>query len=179
MLFCGRPPNHPPHPPPAVSTFSATNLLDLELLHSFSTKTARSLTENVEIQDFFSINFVQLAFGYDFLLHSILALSALYLAHELESDQICQSQGLGEPTEKYLLAAYLHHDIALKSYRHSLSDVNPQSCYPIFGCACFLFMIAFARPREIGYKPGQLGPSTPTGLQLGALLLEWIIQRSQ
>jgi hypothetical protein len=167
-----------PTPPPAapvVSTFSATTLLDLELLHNFSVKTAKSLADKIEIQCFFSIDFVQLALGYDYLLHSILALSALHIAHERESDLNAQPQVSEELTEKYLLAAYLHHDIALKSYRQSLSDVNPQSCHPIFGCACLLFMIALARPREIGYKASQLAPSTLTGLGFDALLSEWII----
>jgi hypothetical protein len=67
----------PPIPAvPVASTFSVTTLLDFELLHNFSIKAPRSQTDKVDIQGFFSINFVPLAFGYDYLLHSILALSA-------------------------------------------------------------------------------------------------------
>jgi hypothetical protein len=103
-----------------------------------------------------------------------MALSAFHIVFEQESIRHCQSQDLIVP-EKYLLAAYLHYDIALQGYRHSLSDLNSQSCHPIFGCACLLFITALARPQEIGYNVDQLDPPTPPGVRLGTRLSEWII----
>jgi hypothetical protein len=155
-----------------LTTFSASTLLDFELLHNFSTKTAKTLADD---QTFFSITLVQLSFGYDYLLHSILALSAFHIAHQHQNAP--NPQESAEQTDKYRLTAYVHHDIALESYRHSLSDLNPQSCHSIFGCTCLLFMLALARPRETysnshSLDPPALNTSSP---DLGTLLTEWII----
>jgi hypothetical protein len=57
------------------------NLLDLELLHNFSTSTCYTLHSDPALKTLWRINVPQLGFQYDFVMRGILALSALHLAY--------------------------------------------------------------------------------------------------
>ncbi|KAJ5306394.1 hypothetical protein PENANT_c017G06829 [Penicillium antarcticum] len=161
-------------PPPVVdSNFSTTSRLDLELLHNYTTKTAWSLSENVEIQRFFGAEFVQLAMQNDYLLHCILGLSAFHMANQHGKIEESQLIGLGHSKDIYLRAAYSHHDSALKGYRQCISTLNQATCHASFGCACLLFITSFARPTESDNRPNQA--NNPAHVWLGYRLSEWII----
>jgi hypothetical protein len=160
-------------PPVVDSNFSTTSRLDLELLHNYITKTASSLSENVEIQKFFGAEFVQLAMQNDYLLHCVLGLSAFHMANQHGKTESSQLIGLNYSKDIYLRAAYSHHESALKGYRQCLSTLNQDTCHASFGCACLLFITSFARPPESDDKPNQ--PNHPAHIWLDYQLSEWII----
>ena len=163
-------------PPPAVDlSFSSATILDMELLHRFTTKTAVSLSNSDSIQTFFSTDFVQLALGNEYLLHCVLSLSAFHVVNEQGKNQQDSCKNAGKPTEKYLLAAYGHYDSALKEFRRSLSNLNSDTCHAIFGCAFLLFITALSRPPEIFSKSDRSTSETDADVWLDLQLSEWII----
>jgi len=163
-------------PPPVVdSNFSAGALLDLKLLHNFTTKTSQTLSGSPEVHVCFSTDVVELAMQNEYLLHCILALSAFHIVSQQENRESSQPQIEGHSREVYLQAAYKHHESALKGYRHSLSTVSPASCHGIFGCAILLFITTFARPPETTLSLGQQQQSTHSDIWLGFHLSEWVI----
>ncbi|KAJ5864590.1 uncharacterized protein N7529_006506 [Penicillium soppii] len=166
-------------PPPLVdSNFSTSALLDLKLLHNFTTKTSQTLSGTSEVRACLSTGFIELAMqhGHEYLLHCILALSAFHIVNQQENRESSQPPQVEDhPKEVYLQAAYKHHESALKGYRHSLSTVSPASCHGIFGCAILLFITTFARPPDSALQLGQPQNSTNVGVWLSFHLSEWVI----
>ena len=68
-----------------VTQFNANgpvlNMLDLELLHNFSTSTCYTLHSDPALKTLWRINVPQLGFQYDFVMRGLLALSALHMAY--------------------------------------------------------------------------------------------------
>ncbi|CAG7960127.1 unnamed protein product [Penicillium salamii] len=162
-------------PQPVVdSNFSPGALLDLKLLHNFTTKTSQTLSSTSDVRLCFSTSFVELAMQHEFLLHCILAISAFHIVSQREHGDTSQPPIGDHPREVYLQAAYKHHESALKSYRQSLSSVTSANCHGIFGCSVLLFITTFARPAESALSPG---PSRATQIDvwLGFHLSEWVI----
>jgi hypothetical protein len=163
-------------PQPVVDTkFSTGAILDLKLLHNFTTKTSQTLSGSPEVHVCFSTGFVELAMQNEYLLHCILALSAFHIVSQQENQEFSQLQIEDHPREIYIQAAYKHHENALKGYRHSLSTVSPASCHGIFGCAILLFITAFARPPEPVLSLSQPQQYRHTDVWLSFHLSEWII----
>lgn len=163
-------------PPPVVdSTFSPSAMLDLKLLHNFTTKTSQTLSASPDVNVCFSTTFVEVAMRNEYLLHCILALSAFHIVSQQENQESSQFQTDDHPSEVYIQAAHKHHESALEGYRRSLSVVSPASCHGIFGCAILLFITVFARPPEPAISPGQPQQSTNTDVWLSFQLSEWII----
>ncbi|OLN97584.1 hypothetical protein CCHL11_01003 [Colletotrichum chlorophyti] len=73
--------------PPRDSMFTLSqqtgelNFLDLELLHHYCNFTARTLSDNPLMRDFWRLNVVKLGVECDYVMRSILSLAALHLAH--------------------------------------------------------------------------------------------------
>ncbi|KAJ6007795.1 hypothetical protein N7540_011771 [Penicillium herquei] len=163
-------------PPEAVdSTFSTNAVLDMELLHNFTSMTAASLTDYPEIQRFFSLEFVQLALKNDYLLHCVLSLSAFHIVYQHRNEKPLTDRNVGDSADKYLIAAHCHYDNALKGFRCSLSHLNSDSCHALFGCAFLLFIVSLSRPSEIFHQAAQPGSSVDVGLWLDLQISEWII----
>lgn len=57
------------------------NLIDLELLHNFTTATFATLSSDNLVRDVWRINAVRLGVQCDYVMRSILAVSALHIAH--------------------------------------------------------------------------------------------------
>ena len=55
--------------------------MELELLHHFTTRTSTTLASDASVQDFWSTGAVRIAFECEYILDTLLALSALHLAH--------------------------------------------------------------------------------------------------
>ncbi|CAL3970426.1 unnamed protein product [Diplocarpon coronariae] len=71
------------------------NMVDLELLHHFSVATAFTLHRDPAVRRVWSITVPQLGFKHDFVMHGILALAALHMAHcRPERKAICAAQAL-------------------------------------------------------------------------------------
>jgi hypothetical protein len=164
----------PPVLPP-VSPISGNSLVDLELMYNFTTKTAISISDGHNAQSFFSTTCVELGFRYDYLLHTILALSAFHMAYQQGSKPTGKSEDSSKLANTYLQAAHRHYDSALHGYRESLSDVNMESCHPVFGCACLLFITYLAQPHEVDHAASELELHIYASRELSSRLSEWII----
>ena len=62
-----------------------------------------------------------------FLMHALLALSALHLAHDVPSKR-----------QQYLLVSRSHQDIAMPLFRHAIEKITSSSCHAIMAFAHFL-----------------------------------------
>ncbi|KAF2670624.1 hypothetical protein BT63DRAFT_243480 [Microthyrium microscopicum] len=101
---------------------------NLELLHFYTTTTSFTLSNRTELQQIWQQVVPQIAFTHDFLLHGILALSALHLA-------------LSQPERKALLQgeASAHHELGLSKFRIAMSNITPENCD---ACLAFSTLIA-------------------------------------
>ena len=163
-----------PPQPVIEQSFSPGNLLDLKLLHHFTTKTAQTLSGTPDARLCLSTSLVELAMQHEYLLHSILALSAFHVVSQREHGNYTQPLIADFPREVYLQAAYKHHESALKGYRYSLSSVTTANCHGTFGCSVLLFITTFARPTESAVSPGP-SKNNQIDVWLGFHLSEWII----
>ncbi|TVY80569.1 Sterol uptake control protein [Lachnellula suecica] len=96
----------------------------LEILHFYTIRTSFTLSDRPELQRIWQHEVPRMAFADPFLLHEILAFSALHLARS-------------EPERKAMLytEASWHHDMGLKLFRTAISNgITPENCD-----ACFTF----------------------------------------
>ncbi|KUJ21428.1 uncharacterized protein LY89DRAFT_665858 [Mollisia scopiformis] len=162
-----RPAFHPPdlqYAPP----LSPTSMLDLELLHNFTSRTyctvSASLVLSPAQKEFHRTGFVEAAFGYDYFTHALLAVSVFHLIFLIQRNQIPNHKGI----ETYLIAAHTHHNTALRSFRSTLYNVTPENCSAVFGCAILITLMSFAQPQ----LPDSLSlDSSPK--KVSALVLDW------
>ncbi|PSN68570.1 C6 zinc finger protein [Corynespora cassiicola Philippines] len=115
------------------------NIGDLELLHVYHTSTCHSIVWNISLQDVLKIELPQLGFTHHFLLHGILALSALHLTHFRK-----------HKAQHYLAQAVGHYDIALSTAMAELANISDENCEALYGFGMLGCLIAFAW----GPKPG-------------------------
>lgn len=112
-------------------------MLHLELLHNFSTSTCYSLSPLHK--DEYRIETPKFAFSHDFVMHGLMAVSALHLAYLRQ-----------ERREYYLAHAKAHHEAGLRAATRLISSLDEVNCVPlwIFSTLCTVF--ATARPRQSG-----------------------------
>jgi hypothetical protein len=120
---------------------AALNLLDLELLHNFSTSTCYTLHNDPTLKTLWRINVPQLGLDYDFVMRGILALSALHLA-----------KSRPEHKERYVSLALLHSAAGLRAVTAILPNITKENCSAIYLFSALTFILALATPR----KPGDL-----------------------
>ena len=125
-------PSSPDHP-------TSLNVADLELLHNYDTSTSYTLATIPALQTFLRLNVPRMAFSHPFLLHTILAISALHLAHFKKDVQA-----------KHLTQAHFHYNIALPIATSLLEGINEKTCSAlyIFSTMCATFTLG------LGPKPG-------------------------
>ncbi|KAH7317207.1 hypothetical protein BKA65DRAFT_111095 [Rhexocercosporidium sp. MPI-PUGE-AT-0058] len=132
LHFTSSPRLQVPSPPASISTLPATSpypsfgqcsLLDLELIHLYSTSTSLSFTSQPERQRVWQHAVPQLAFSHSFLLDGLLAISALHLSNL-------------SPTRREMLRAYAtqRQDTALSLFRVALAQMDSENCH-----ACLAF----------------------------------------
>ncbi|KAL4962676.1 Zn(II)2Cys6 transcription factor [Aspergillus stella-maris] len=93
-----------PSPHQTLSASSPLNIKDLELLHHFMTSTCYTTSRVPAIQSLWRDEVPRIAFSTPFLLHALLAVSALHIAHSNPSRRTeCSAQ------------AHLHHNAAVTS----------------------------------------------------------------
>ncbi|KUJ10546.1 C6 zinc finger protein [Mollisia scopiformis] len=116
------------------------NLMDLELLHNYNTSTAYTLSNIAALQSFFRVNIPKFAFAHPFVLHAILAMSALHLSRFKR----------GESQLRYQREAEHHYEIALRTATSLLPNINEDTtpALYLFGTFCSLITLAS------GPKPG-------------------------
>ncbi|OJZ92892.1 hypothetical protein ASPFODRAFT_122356 [Aspergillus luchuensis CBS 106.47] len=127
-------------------------LLDLELLNHWHVATVRTLVHDKSTEKVLREFVPQEALSHPFLMHSLLALSALHLSHH----------GPVERRHKYTEAAMTHNNISLSLCKPLLNNVTSGNCHALFAFACFVVMFSFAAH----------GPKVDPGAQHPSAVLE-------
>ena len=115
------------------------NLLQLRLLHHYTTVTALTLGADPDAQEVYATVVPQTAFDYPFILHVLLALAALHLS---------RLSGSGPAAIEYALLAGRHHDTALANFQASICDIDESNFKPVLIFAGTLFPYSCASSVE-------------------------------
>ncbi|KAL9608669.1 MAG: hypothetical protein Q9167_006521 [Letrouitia subvulpina] len=115
----------------AVSELPELALLDLRLMHQYTSKTCFTVSATEGLDDIWQ-NFVpELALQFDFLMHGLLALSAIHLA-------------VGPSKQKsYEEYAIRHQNAALISFRPVVDRITPTNCEAFFIFSVLAVRFAF------------------------------------
>lgn len=110
--------------------------LELGLFHHFTMETYKALArDNSQDGDFLQRGIPKLALSHEFLLDTILALSALHLEH------------LGKDKSKSWMRTALHyHDRALLAFNKALAHITPQNCEAVTVCSMLMIVLVIAIP---------------------------------
>lgn len=112
-------------------------MVDLELLHNFTTSTCYTLSSKPDLKSLWQIVIPQLAFSQDFLMRGLLAVSALHLAHFAPQ----------EKRGRYAAQAAMQQDRALTAVRSAMSNVTRENCDALFVFSTSVIIFTFAQPR--------------------------------
>jgi len=116
---------------------SELNLLDLELLHNFTTATAATLHTDSALKELWKINVPKIGFRYEFVMRGILSLSALHLARYQP-----------EKRDIYLSQAMHHHDFGLRIATSVLSNANEDNASAVYIFSALTLFFTLASPRK-------------------------------
>ncbi|KAK0638163.1 Sterol uptake control protein 2 [Lasiodiplodia hormozganensis] len=89
----------------------------MRLLHQFTSSTAFTVADGTEVQQTWKGSVIELAFDHGFLLHSILAFSALHMAHLHPQDKAI-----------YGNVAARHQDKALSDVHSEIANITAHNC---------------------------------------------------
>jgi hypothetical protein len=122
-----------------LTPFAGLDIIDLELLHHYTTFTYKTLPSGAapDQHELWQIQVVQLGFHHEFLLRGILAVSALHLGL-LRSDR----------RDTLTLRATAHQSVAVQLFHEALNHVTPANCVGIFAFSCIIVALTFAAPKS-------------------------------
>ncbi|KUJ09540.1 uncharacterized protein LY89DRAFT_740625 [Mollisia scopiformis] len=125
-------------------TFDSRRLLELELMHRWSTKTYESLCSVPEDYHYLQIEVPRGALRHDFLLHGVFAITALEMALS------------GDPAKspEYICIAMEYYDWASESFRAALCSVTSENQHYLYIFAIAATIINLAMPDENGNHLG-------------------------
>jgi hypothetical protein len=121
---------------PSVKSLDRLILLDRELFNNFCKKTCYTVQSDAVQQSVWRINVPQLAFSFDFVMHGILALSALHLAY------------LYPQKDFYVSHAQMHHQISLHKGRKLLPHITQENCSGLYIFSALVALYTLASPRK-------------------------------
>ena len=112
--------------------------LNLELLHNYTTATCFSLSTNPSKQQIWQVAVPREATSHDFLLHALLAISAVNLYYV-------------DPTKRHLYerAAISHRNLALTTSIPALNEVTPYNCHALFAISSIISVLCFVLPFNV------------------------------
>ncbi len=113
---------------------------DFELLHNFSTSTCYAVADSPESVIFWQTTLPKMGFSYPFVLHLMLAVSALHLAHSQP-----------ERRESYMAQGEHHYGIALRSVIVLLPSMDAVNCEAMYMSAVLICLYKLGR----GPQPGE------------------------
>jgi len=128
-------------------------MLDLSLMHRWVISTADTLSSNKAIQDLWRVNIPALAMQHPFLMHSLLAISALHL-QSAESDH--------EKSIHYLTEAARHQEQALRGMAACLTHISRDNCDALVVSSSIVAIYTFVSSRidEITARPKTIPTTT-------------------
>ncbi|KAL9105798.1 MAG: hypothetical protein Q9227_009100 [Pyrenula ochraceoflavens] len=127
--------------------FTPNTTLDLLLMHHYTSSTWKTLSDYQEFSNLWQCVVPQEALSHVFLLHGLLALSALHLAY---GDNVAKRS-------MYIESAVRHQDAAVTLFRRELSNINRSNCSALFAFSSLIAVFAF----EFARVPGKDGTTSP------------------
>ena len=115
---------------------SQLSLLDLELMHHYSTVTCFEISRIPAKQSTWQIAVPREALIYPFLMHALLAISAAHLMHTRPSKQ-----------HMYEEAATKHRNLALTSSIPFLNNITPTNCHALFALSNIVSVLSLVFPH--------------------------------
>jgi hypothetical protein len=114
---------------------------DLELLHHYLTNTFTTLASRDHLRQMWQIEIPKLGLKHKFLMHSLLSVTALHIASSHPPNQA-----------SYIDRAMRHHNITLRQYRYTLSNMTQQNSASLLACSTliviFALTLAVLRPQK-------------------------------
>ncbi|PKX97945.1 Zn(II)2Cys6 transcription factor [Aspergillus novofumigatus IBT 16806] len=110
---------------------------DAELMHHFTLHTSKSLARRQQMQDAWQIALPTLAYSNEFLMHGILALSALHLAHLKPENH-----------SRYITSSRFHISLGLRSFRKILPSPTTDNCCALFAFSSLIMVYVYGSPEE-------------------------------
>ena len=110
-------------------------MVDLEMLHHYTTSTALTLSTDLVMRNFWRLSIPKIGFSTPFVLHSVMSLAALHLARFKLAQEVY-----------YVNLALTYHNKASETMR-SVADVTAENYAALFSFSMTTTHFAFARPR--------------------------------
>lgn len=115
---------------------------DLELMHHYCTVTCTTLTVREDARHVWRVVLPIEGYSNKYLMHGILALSALHRAHLYPAQR-----------EKYIKATAYHQAAGLKQFRELIaSPIDPSNWQPVFCFSSMIMVYVCASPVRIGER---------------------------
>ncbi|CRK19325.1 hypothetical protein BN1723_002538 [Verticillium longisporum] len=135
---------------------------DLELMHHYSTSACLTLPRSADLQNVWQLEIPKIALTHVFLLHQVLAFSALHLATLRP-----------ERRAAYALTASQHQTDAVAGMRAALPRITAANCDPLFAASSLLLLSAYAMfpHQQQSSSPDQPLPSPTVDNILDVFLL--------
>jgi hypothetical protein len=125
--------------PITSSSSPSLPMREFELLLHYTTSTAQTIGRDQATCSIWSTSVPQIALQHPFLMHGILAISALHLAR-LHPEQ----------RQEYTVLAAKHENIALPMYRSEAVNITEQNCAAVFAFSALVVVYAMASPNQSG-----------------------------
>ncbi|KAL2823810.1 hypothetical protein BDW59DRAFT_148366 [Aspergillus cavernicola] len=119
---------------------------DPELMHHYTIYTSKTIARRPEMQETWQVAIPQMAYSNEFLMHGILALSALHLAYLKP-----------EKYSFYLAGSGFHMSLGLRSYRRILLSPSSENCHALFCFSSFIMVYIYASPTESTEHDAHIG----------------------
>lgn len=135
-------------------------MLDLELLHAWVIDGAAAFLDYREADvHVFTTTAIQMAFQHPFLMHQILSLGALYLAHVNP-----------QKASHYQHASDNHAAIGITQFQPQIGNMDEKNCHACFAFSTHLFLLAWAtqdvtKPSTIFFAPTPKTDSETVNIQ--------------
>ena len=122
----------------------ALNMAHLELLHHFIAVTSEALGAETISCQVWKYEIPQIALAHDFLMHGILAVAALHIAH-LRPEQ----------RRSYCERAAMHQDRALELQQEAMANASRDNANALFSFSLLVIFFAFASPKASGSQESE------------------------
>lgn len=145
---------------PAIPLTTGYTGADMQFLHHFTISTAPSLSERPTSRLAWQGSVVKLSFDHPFLLHGILAMSAMHLAN-LHAEQ----------RKHYSITAADHQNIALQGFQNACQDIGSHNCDALFA---FSMLVVRYIPASAGTVINENPSESFLNQDLFSAILEWL-----
>ncbi|CEL10966.1 hypothetical protein ASPCAL14073 [Aspergillus calidoustus] len=163
-----------PHPHPSPASPSSSYRLNLELMHTFSTETYKSLFTGPFGRDEWQVFIPRRALeeGNEFLLDGLLSIAALHTAARLGSSTSTGTMARKDedeyrarrqaPIQLYIDVAMDYQSRALEPFQRAIETISQENCDVVFAHSIITIIngIAFPRVLKLTTRSGAAGSET-------------------